>query len=56
MSASFGQTASNVATPRNYVVPSFGVDRDITWTANSIKEAEKSLKHEWKPTKTNGFW
>jgi hypothetical protein len=50
MTASFGQTASNVATPRNYVVPDFGVDRDILNVKNSIAVAEKSLKHEWKPT------
>ena len=36
MNAYFGQTAPNVATPRNYVVPDFGVDRDIIRTTESI--------------------
>jgi hypothetical protein len=37
LKASFGATASTVATPRDYVVPDYGVDRDIIRTKGSIK-------------------
>ena len=56
MHADFGANASNVATPRNYVVPDFGVDKDIIATTNSISTAETSQKHTWAPTKAGGFW
>jgi len=36
MTANFGADAPGVATPRNYVVPDFGVDRDIINVTNSI--------------------
>lgn len=42
--ADFGATASTVATPRNYVVPDFGVDQDIIRSKNSISQAESVLK------------
>jgi len=32
MMANFKADKPDVATPRNYVVPDFGVDRDIKWT------------------------
>jgi len=34
--ADFGANEPGVATPRNYVVPDFGVDRDIINTTGSI--------------------
>jgi len=36
MTADFGATASTVGTPRNYVVPDFGVDTDIIRTKSSV--------------------
>jgi len=47
MHADFGQTASNVATPRNYFVPDFGVDNDIIRTKNSIGSSETILKKKF---------
>jgi len=41
--ADFGATASTVGTPRNYVVPDFGVDHEILNTQNAIKISEKKL-------------
>ena len=32
---------------KNYFVPNFGEDRDITKTKNSITAAEKQLGHNW---------
>ena len=29
--------------PKDYVVPNFGVDRDIIWTGSNLKNAEKKL-------------
>jgi len=43
LTADFGANAPGVATPRNYVVPDFGVDKDIIATTNSISTAEKKL-------------
>ena len=35
--------------PKDYFVPDFGVDHDIKGTHASIKAAEDSLDHKWKP-------
>jgi len=40
MHADFGANAPGVDTPRNYVVPDFGVDHDIIATTNSISQTE----------------
>jgi len=37
--------------PMNYSVPDFGVDQDIKYTQNNIKQAEKSLDADWKMPK-----
>jgi len=34
----------------NYPVPNLGMDHDITATEASIKQAEGSVDHVWKPT------
>jgi len=48
LKASFGATASTVATPRDYVVADYGVDTDILRTKGSIKQSEGALGHEFK--------
>lgn len=40
MSADYGQT-ENPVNPRNYFVPDFGVDHEILYTKNNIKNSEK---------------
>jgi hypothetical protein len=41
MNSSFGQTESNVATPRDYFVPDFGMSPEILYTQANIKNSEK---------------
>jgi len=45
MTANFKADKSDVATPRNYVVPDFGVDHDILHTQHAIDISEKKLNH-----------
>jgi len=33
---------------KDYFVPNFGVDHDIITTQSNLKNAETSLKHNWK--------
>ena len=41
----------------DYFVPNFGKDQDVLDSADSIKEAEQTLGHEWKPKQdANGYW
>jgi len=41
----------------DYPVPNFGVDHDIKATEASIKQAEGSVEHDWKPTQNaDGTW
>jgi len=54
-SADFGAKDAPV-NPRDYFVPDFGKDHDIIATQAHIKQSEKALTHEWKPTKSGGFW
>ena len=50
--ASFDMKKSPV-NPRGYKVPDFGVDRDIIWTKNSLKQAEKSTGKKFTLNKNN---
>jgi hypothetical protein len=34
--------------PKDYFVPNFGMDHDIVASESNLKNAEKSLKHQWK--------
>ena len=34
---------------RDYFVPNFGVDHDVSATQKHIKDAEGNLKHKWNP-------
>jgi hypothetical protein len=43
--------------PIDYPVPNFGMDHDIKATEASIKQAEGSVDHVWKPTENkDGTW
>ena len=33
---------------KDYFIPNFGVDHDIITTQSNLKNAETSLKHQWK--------
>jgi len=49
--------AANSPYPMNYPVPNLGVDHDIIGTEASIKQAEGSVGHVWKPTENkDGAW
>lgn len=37
--------------PINYKVPNFGIDHDIETSQQNLANAEKLLKHQWKPEK-----
>ena len=55
--ANFKADKSNVATPRNYVVPDFGADPEITYAKEGLKWAQQDLGHVWTPTQdANGYW
>ena len=45
MTANFKADKSDVATPRNYVVPDFGVDHDILHVQHAIDISEQKLGH-----------
>ena len=33
---------------KDYFIPNFGVDHDVITTQSNLKNAEASLKHQWK--------
>ena len=41
--ADFGANKSTVDTPRDYVVPSYGMDKDIIASLNNLETEEKKL-------------
>ena len=56
LKADFGANKNGV-NPRNYVVPSYGADPEITYAQDGLKLAQNDLGHVWTPTQdANGFW
>ena len=55
--ANFKADKSDVATPRNYVVPDFGIDREIGYAQDGLQWAEKDLGKKWNFVKQDdGTW